>query len=289
MPETLTPEIVRIAYLLFFCRPPESQAVIDYSLGFGTLERLGEAFRNSVEFEITLDRRPRLVPADAPPLPVDWRVDDATALALLARLRAAWRGVPPGPPGDAGAVRDPSGEQQLAELLGCLHRARVDPARLAGVFEFGCGSGRVLRHLAAHFGGAEGCDLSPARLAGNAVPVTDLSFGMRQPFDLWYSYLTLQSYPPPLIGRILARALGLLRPGGVAVFQLPTYARGYTFDPGAEPRADPSLDRHILPQVDVLDIADAAGCRIAEAFEDLAVPPHPFWRSTVYVMRKRGG
>lgn len=291
MPTQLTPEVVKLAYQLFFCRPPESQEMIDYSLGFGTLERLGEAFRNSLEFEITLDRRPRLVPADAPPLPPAWQTDDATATALLDRLRAVWRDAPAAPPADAGAVRDPHGDMQANELVACLLRAGMNPASLPRAFEFGCGGGRVLRHLAARFAEVAGCDLSPGRSAGvpGAAPIADLRFGMTAPFDVWYSHLVLQAFPPPLIGRILERALALLRPGGAAVFQVPTYTRGYGFDPGASPQANPMLDRHVLPQAAVFDIAAAAGCIPAEVFEDLAVPPHTLWRSTVFVLRKRGG
>lgn len=294
MPEPLTPDIVRVAYKLFFCRPPENDAIVQWALGFGTLERLGEVFRNSVEFEFTLDRRPRLVSADAPPIDGVWLVDDATALALLARVRAAWQAAPPGLPADLGSHRDPSGEVQADGLLACVRRAGVDPATLADAFEFGCGSGRVLRHLAARFASAAGCDLSPPRLAaaagaGALSPVADLRFGMAGPFDLWYSHLALQSFPPPLISRILQRALALLRPGGVAVFQLPTYAKGYGFSTDATPRADPALDRHMLPQPVVFAIAAAAGCLPAEAFDDLAVEPYPLWRSTVFVLRKPGG
>lgn len=296
MDEKLTAEIVQLAYLMFFYRPPENEEVVRYALSFGTLGRLCEAFRNSLEFEMTLNRRPRLVRADAAPLVFDWRIDDAGALALLARLRAAWCDTPAGPPADAGAMRDPDGSMQADELLACLRRAGIDPAALPCAFVFGCGGGRVTRQLAARFATVAGCDLSPLRLAaaagsgyGPLLPVEDLHFGMTEPFDLWYSYLVLQSYPPPLIARILQRAFALLRPGGAAVFQLPTYAYGYTLDLDAPPRAAPALDRHVLPQAAVFEIAATGGCAPAEVFDDLAVTPNTLWRSTVFVMRKHGG
>jgi SAM-dependent methyltransferase len=226
---------------------------------------------------------------------VQWRIDDAAALALLAKVRTAWRDAPPGLPADLGAHRDPSGDVQTRQLDACVRRAGIDPTSLAAVFEFGCGGGRVLRHLAARFASAAGCDLSPLRLAaagpgaGALSLVDDLRFGMSEPFDLWYSHLALQSLPPPLIARVLRRALALLRPGGLAVFQLPTYAKGYSFDPEAPSRADPAADRHMLPQRVVFDIASAEGCVPAEVFEDLAVEPYPLWRSSVFVLRKHGG
>lgn len=290
----LTKEIVEVAYFLFFGREPENEDVVRYSLSFGTLARLRNAFLNSLEFQMLLNRWPRLVPAGAPPLPLEWRCDDATVYAMLARLRDAWSDTPPGSPADAGAIRDPSGEGEAADLLACLRRAGIAPVPSWTAFAFGCGGGRVTRQLAASFAKVAGCDLSPLRLTaakaagpGMFTRVDDLRFGMTGAFDLWYSYLTLQCYQPPLLGRILERALALLRPGGVAVFQLPTYGYGYSFNSAAAPRPDPSLERHVLPQAVVFDIALAAGCTPAEAFDDLAVVPNPLWRSTMFVLRKR--
>jgi SAM-dependent methyltransferase len=287
--EELTAEVVRVAYNLFFGRAPESEDMVRYALSFGTLPRLREAFLNSLEFEMLLNRWPRLVRADAPRLALEWRVDESAARALLRRLRAAWAATPPGLPADAGAIRDPSGEIEAAELRACLDRADLDPAVPREHFVFGCASLRVARHLPR----ATGCDLSPLRLAAGAregafTLVSDLRLGMTRGFDIWYSHLTLQSYPPPLIARILARAFALLRPGGAAVFQLPTYAYGYQFDPLASPRADPMDDRHVLPQAVVFTLAAEAGCTPAEAFDDLSVTPNPLWRSTIFVIRKAG-
>jgi SAM-dependent methyltransferase len=293
MAEVVTEEAVRLAYLLFFGRPPENADVVRYALSYGTLDRVRDAFLNSQEFEFLLKRRPRLVRADAPPLDVAWQADDTAAQALLDRLRVAWAATPPGPPVDAGAEADATGAQQARDVIGCLRRVGVDPAALRRVFEFGCGSGRVARHLVRQFPEVAGCDPAPPRLAEAAraglsdlAGIDDLRLGMHAPFDLWYSFRALQCFPPALIARVLQRALALLRPGGAAIFQVPTYGYGYRFSPGAEPVADPALDRHVLPQPIVFGIAERAGCAPLEVFEDLAVAPNLLWRSTVFVLHK---
>jgi SAM-dependent methyltransferase len=293
--DPLTPEIVRLAYLLLLGRAPESEDTVRGALGYGTIERLGAACLNSTEFQNRMARWPRLVQWNAPPLSSDWRTHPTDALALLGALRTAWADVPPGPPADPGALVDPSGEAETDDMLACLRRVGTDPGRLRDAFVFGCAGGRVTQRMVTKFDSVLGCDLSPARVdaATRAGPgrfslVADLHFGMTATCDLWYSRYTLQSYPPPLIGLILERALALLRPGGIAVFQVPTYAYGYSFDAGTKPRADPSVDRHVLPQPAVSAIAAAADCVTLEAFDDLGVGPTPLWRSSVYVLGKRG-
>lgn len=291
--QPLTRDTARLAFLLFLGRAPENEDVLRYAMSFGTLARLRAALLASDEFEFLLNRRARVVGADAPPLAVAWQTDDATARHLLARVRAVWADVPPGPLGDGGAGRDPDGSLRAGELLATLARNGLDPDRLPRGFQFGCADGRVGRHLRGRFAVWAGCDLAPLRLAaaeaaglGELAPIDDPTLGMLAPFDLWYSHLTLQVLPPPLIARALARALRLLLPGGVAVFQLPTYGCGYRFDAAEAPRADPALERHVLPQPVVHALAAQAGCETLEVFEDLAVAPARLWRSSVFVLRK---
>jgi SAM-dependent methyltransferase len=141
------------------------------------------------------------------------------------------------------------------------------------------------------------CDASPVQLAaaqrisGITLRVADdATFGMHTPFDLFYSYHALHYSPPPLAARALARAFAMLRPGGVAIFQLVTYGMGYSYaiaDTNRPRHADPYEDRHALPQCVISAIASEAGCEFVEVFDDVSVAPSVLWRSSMLVLRKR--
>jgi hypothetical protein len=111
---------------------------------------------------------------------------------------------------------------------------------------------------------------------------------MSTPFDLWFSRIVLQHNSPPIIALILQRALALLSPGGVAVFQVPTYARGYGFSLDrylARLHDDSAIEMHVLPQPVVFAIAEAAGCVAVEVLEDGSIGVAN-WYSNTFVFRK---
>jgi hypothetical protein len=113
---------------------------------------------------------------------------------------------------------------------------------------------------------------------------------MTAPFELWFSRIVLQHNPPPIAAMILRRALGLLAPGGLAVFQVPTHAIGYRFrvaeyvnglgQPGG-------IEMHVLPQPVVFDIVRDCACEPREVLEDFSAGPSGSWNSTTFVVRKR--
>ena len=294
MDEELTDEIARLAYKLLLGRPVESEDMLRFARGYGTLGRLRDALLNSREFEYILNLRPRLVPPGAPPMRIDWHTDDAGARAMLAEVGAAWDGVP---------TADRDGSREAADIAACLLRAGGPPPDDAHAFELGCGAGRVTRHLAKLVGTLTASDASPVQLAAaqrmadsaglanvGFRAADDLGFGMAEPFDLWYSYHALHHCPPPLAARVLARAFALLRPGGVAIFQTATYGMGYTYTAAdtARPRAaDPREDKQVLPQPVIFHLAAEAGCDPIEVIEELSVAPSALWRSSLFVLRKR--
>jgi SAM-dependent methyltransferase len=167
-------------------------------------------------------------------------------------------------------------------------------------FEFGCGLGRVTSHIHKYFGRVIACDISPSHLviARNALRQRDIrnvelrqaiggDFGMIERFDLWFSRLVLQHNTPPLIALILKRALSLIKPGGIAMFQVPTGAPGYQFKVEEYMRGlgpTESFEMHALPQQVIFQIAKRAGCRILEQREDGSSGPP--WASFSFVLRK---
>ena len=321
-PDILTPDIVRLAYRLLLGRDPESELAVQQAVSYGTLDKLRAAFMSSEEFR-TGQGRPavqapatRLVGVDAPPIEVQWQADQAALVALLGHVRTTWTrlgeerphwsvlSAPAFSPEQIARNKVAffaSGAQDCRGLVAILHRHGVRPDDLPLLFEFGCGVGRVTPHFAGAFHQVTACDVSTSHMAmarevvaaAGAQNVTfrlaeTTSFGMDAPFDLWFSRIVLQHNPPPVIAMILRRALGLLAPGGVAVFQVPTYARGYRFRLAnyLAGLVEDEIEMHVLPQPVVFALAQEAGCEPLEALEDLSAGPSVNWNSTTFVFRK---
>ena len=109
----------------------------------------------------------------------------------------------------------------------CGARARSDTA-----LDFGCGVGRLVIPLAAHFGNVAGVDISPSMLeeaqrnceeAGlDNVSLLETSrfLGERGSYDLVHSVLVFQHIRPRRGEVLLAELLSRVAPGGFAAIQL---------------------------------------------------------------------
>lgn len=320
MAPEITRDHVRMAYQLFLGRDPESEQVIDGSLAYGTVDRLRAAFIGSAEFRCGLDLRADLVPVDAPANDVEWTADGATLDLLLAHVRSVWNRLGQEAPhwsvlsSDAflpenaeknAASFYASGEADAQSLEAILRRAGLAPSDLPHVFEFGCGIGRVTPFLARKFSRVTACDVSATHLAMatrqaaadgasnvNFVLSEIPTFGMTAPFDLWFSRIVLQHNSPPVIARILRRAFTQLAPGGIAVFQLPTYAAGYRFriaDYLAGAGRRDGIEMHVLPQPVVFELAAQSGLAPVEVLQDRMAGSPATWISNTFVLRKPTG
>lgn len=327
MSDTLSADTVRLAYQLFLGRTPENDGVVNAALSaYPTIGALRAAFLTSPEFLGHLGRtttvarpppNPALVGIDAPPIDVEWETNEATATAMLAHVQATWTQLGRDRPhwsvlsanqflpehiAKTEAAFFDSGAGDTANLLAVLRRAGMEPGRVAQVFEFGCGLGRVTGHLAKVFSHVAVCDVSASHMDSARRRIASLGlrnvsftladathFGMTGPFDLWFSRIVLQHNPPPIIAMILRRALSLLTPGGMAVFQVPTYALGYRFairDYLQGLDGSREIEMHVLPQPVVFRIAHEAGCEPLEVLEDMSAGPSSGWNSTTFVLRK---
>lgn len=135
-----------------------------------------------------------------------------------------------------------TGDREIEATLEHLAELGQSPHR--GVcLEFGCGVGRCSNGLAGWFPEYHGVDISQSMLAlarqyhdeprfhYHHHGSDDLEIFADERFDFVYSRLVLQHIPPEHAARYISEFLRVLRPGGVAVFQVPGGIRG--LDPGA--------------------------------------------------------
>jgi len=236
---------------------------------------------------------------DFPPISVETSVSPDLLAKMLARTEAIFTTnarerphwtvltAPRYEPGQFEAHRAQffqSGRNGVVTLKAFAARAGIDLGAYCTCFELGCGVGRVTVALAELFPRVIGADiaepmLEEARRSAESFKVTNITWLLTNrfsvydelaEFDVFFSGIVLQHNPPPVMGYLLTRLLGKLRPGGLAFFQLPTYRVGYSF--AAEKYlAAPSknnIEMHVFPQRDLLELVRRCGCRILEIRED---------------------
>lgn len=126
-----------------------------------------------------------------------------------------------------------TGEREVEELLGEVKRLGI-PVRSAIALDFGCGVGRLTRALSRCFDVVYGVDISKEMLhvASQAKPVNveyflndsdHLRAFKNDFFDVIISMITLQHIETKYIKRYITEFLRILKPGGVAIFQLPSH------------------------------------------------------------------
>ena len=319
--QILSAEAVRIAYRVFLGREPESEEVVENWCKLGSYDALRTAFLNSDEFRAHMEIAPAptlaLVPLNAPRLDIEWEIDPKTSLALLSHVRATWTRLGQERPHWSVLSADEFSPEQISNsspqffasgaddcqrLVALLRRHRLAPEQFPRMLEFGCGLARVTPFFARTFRSVVACDVSASHMdiarrvvsssgAGNVSysMVQSSEFGMSEPFDLWFSCIVLQHNPPPIIAMILRRCLSLLAPGGVAAFQVPTYALGYRFNTAEYLKglnAAGGIEMHVLPQPVIFRIARECGCEALEVWQDQAAGNSAAWVSNTFLLRK---
>lgn len=125
-----------------------------------------------------------------------------------------------------------TGRAEIATVLGELAGLKLPRSRQRAL-DFGCGVGRLTQALAAEFEHADGVDISstmiehangfnrwPDRCQFHVNASDDLRLFDTNSFDLIYSNIALQHIEPAYAMRYIAEFLRILKPGGVAVFQV---------------------------------------------------------------------
>jgi SAM-dependent methyltransferase len=128
------------------------------------------------------------------------------------------------------------GGRAAAETLrAAVARAGADLDEVGAVFDFGCGCGRVIRHLRGLDAALAGSDFNPALVAWCRANLPFARFsvnGLEPPlsseaaaFDLAYAFSVLTHLPEAVASRWLAELRRVVRPGGLVV--LSTHGERY--------------------------------------------------------------
>jgi SAM-dependent methyltransferase len=196
-----------------------------------------------------------------------------------------------------------SGEKNVERFQWAAARCGVDLSRLGSCLELGAGVGRVTMALAKVFPKVHAADISASHLAlaaeeAKARGLTNIDFhrvatvaelDALPEVDAFFTVITLQHSPPPVMKLVLEKVLARLRPGGIGHFQLPTMLVGYRFTveeffAGVAQKQD--MEHHCLPQPVVFDIVERAGCRVLECQHDTLSRLNKV--SNTFTVQKRG-
>lgn len=304
------------AYRLYLAREPESEDVISEKLrSCETLRELRNTFVMSDEFREAV---PSHAPLYWPRIDVDVDIDESTLTRLFERIKTEWSRLGTSEPYWS-VLSDEhfkishfeqydreffeSGQEVVRIWQASLERNGISQDQFKSCLELGCGVGRVTRWLAPFFERVIGLDISinHIELAKDYLAAQGVeNVSLRQMADMQslidvervdsiFSILVLQHNPPPLIAWLIKHLLSKLRQGGVGFFQVPTYAVGYSFkvDEYLSKDYEPGIEMHLLPQVMIFQLIEAANCTLIEMREDGFVGL-PGWISNSMLVRKKG-
>lgn len=308
------------AYRLILGREPESDQVVYEHMKASGLHELRSDFINSVEFQNALPdiSVPPSAVIDSAPVPhIEVHVPAELLERLFDKVARCWTRLGQTEPYWSVLSQDrfrqenftqnraafyASGEHDVNRLIAWLERNGLDWSRFGSCMELGCGTGRVTPWLARKFPHVLAIDVSPVHLQLAAArareeKLQNIEFlHMRRidvldtipRVDLVFSLIVLQHNPPPVIYSILGRIFRRLNPGGVALFQVPTYGPGYSFETQRylfSPEG-PDFDMHIIPQRFVFESVECNNCAVLEVQPD-GYAGAPRWTSNTFLIKRR--
>lgn len=312
-------------YRLLLGREPESEAVVQNQLRATSRVDLILGFLTSMEFSNNTPSftalQSTLTWMEGRPPRIDVDIGEAKLKAMLERVKEVWRRLGTSAPhwsvmSDQQFMPEnigsnigrfwASGEEDTELFHRTLQRVGLTDLASKTCLEYGCGVGRMSGPISRLFATLHACDISPPHLEMARRRLRDLGRDnvvfhempsdplARLPrCDVYFSRIVIQHNPPPVMQALVCAALECLTPGGIAVFQVPSYMVGYEFDADAylAQAFDPDVgfEMHCLPQTAVFSLILEAGCELLELHEDGAggAPRRLF--SNTFVVRKTIG
>lgn len=294
----LTRDEVIWAYRILLDREPESEAAIESNMVHQDMPSLRAAFFSSPEFNARIGAIPVGLHLDVTQIDVETEGTASQQKRMLSGIAEAWQKFGEDDPHWSVLTADEFRADRISQTIeqfyatgadvvqracATLLRNGADLDRIRSVIDFGCGVGRLSFALAERFESVLAVDVSPPhiRLAEDHAAkcgIDNVTFQvMRQlhaldelpPSDLVFSQIVLQHNPPPIIAQTLERLFNAVAPGGYALFQVPTYIHGYSFNVERYLGTDQEqMEMNALPQRAIFDITRQKGCFPLEVRED---------------------
>jgi SAM-dependent methyltransferase len=229
---------------------------------------------------------------------IDHDVSSETLSILLERIRTQWTHLGETEPHWSVLVQDEFRSElmddaareafnqsgtAMTDLIDLFERRTGAPVTRGVCLELGCGVGRITRHLARRFDQVIAVDISPGNLkicedylAAEGVKNVDLrlvsnplDFSAFPEIDFFFSVIVLQHNSPPVQKFILESILRRIRPGGAALFQIPTAMVDYRFDVAEYlDTPHPTMEMHGLPTAVVLKTLRETGMVVCDVAAD---------------------
>lgn len=168
------------------------------------------------------------------------------------------------------------------------------------IMEIGCGCGRVTWSLAENFRKVVAVDISKGNLEIARQYIKNKNVDFQQIFavedynnlpsvDVIYSIIVLQHNCPPVIEYMLDAMFGRLKENGAAIFQVPTYKKGYTFEyeKYVKEIMGKGMEMHLLPQKRIFEIAYKNHCVPMEVYPSNSTGSAD--NSTIFIFQKQNG
>jgi SAM-dependent methyltransferase len=305
-------------YRFFLGRDPESTDAVNAHLSARDELQLAKALMRSPEFA-TRRRQFGLEPLqelrELAQLDVETEATAGELRACLDKIRASWSHLGEVTPHFSVLTEQRFLPDNLSQTLDDFwDSGRVEAELVVRLFqrhglelsgktcvEYGCGVGRVTTALSRSFARIEAYDISATHLAHAHKRARELGAGNirfhecpagslpeLERCDAFYSRVVFQHNPPPVIAGLIRIALEALRPGGIAVFQVPSYISGYHFSlrDWLEAQRLPDIQMHCLPQRKVFALIAELRCDLLEVREDDATGERSRMVSNTFVVRK---
>ncbi len=314
----VTRDEVILGYKLFLGREPESELVIQNHMQCDNIDALRKRFLSSAEFsaKVPIASRGAAFFAQAPRLEVDTVASGHEVSQIIDKVRETWTHLGVTKPHWSVLTNEKylpqnldgtidqfwaSGERNAAQLEGILARHDSRPLSTMSCIDYGCGVGRVTIPLARKFAHVYGYDISSAHLSlarkhaeeGGFDNITyhlcsETFLDQLNDCDVFYSLIVFQHNPPPIISILIANALRSLKPGGIAVFQVPIYRKNYRFKTSEwlNTEHDLKMQMHCLPQQHIFSIVGKERSDVLEVWEVVNGDQKNPFISNIFVIRK---
>jgi SAM-dependent methyltransferase len=311
-------DIVATLYRVALKREPDASGLENYARqlsNYGRLDEVISVFLNSPEF---LQKHHGTIPfmhQSMPAMTNDYDKATPEQLQLISdRIKQSWEHL-----GDTRAHHSvltnkdflpnsleqnigafwKSGENEVKEIEAILKRHKLNIEEIKTAVEYGCGVGRVTVPLSKRVRAMHAYDISRPHLeyakehaneecATINFNIVSDPLGKLLPCDLFYSRIVFQHNPPPIIYKLIENAMEALNPGGIAIFQVPIYIKGYEFRLEDWMKKDHALDMqmHCIPQIAVFKMTVNYGCELLEIREDNWCGDPSNYLSNTFIVKK---